>query len=148
MKPQNGSNDNPPNFPLRREKRNVYIGGRRTTLSFEHYVWESLDALGRYESQTIDEICSEIVAHYHGDENISTIIRYLVLEATRIRIMAEMQALSGDDLHENVMPFPSPLYAAMAKLNSSHLASIDDTHLPAAERNPSHRQSSGARRLP
>lgn len=130
MKPAKGSNDNPLNFPLKREKRNVYIGGRRTTLSFECYVWEALDELGRYESQTVDAICSAIVANYQGDENISTVIRYLVLEATRIRVAAEMQTLGGQELHENVMPFPSPLYAAMAKLNTPHLASTGERHLP------------------
>jgi predicted DNA-binding ribbon-helix-helix protein len=128
----------PSSFPLLREKRNVYIGNRRTTLSFEWYVWEALEELGRYESQSVDEICSQIVANYRGGENISTVIRYLVLEATRMRVMAEMQAWRGDDLHENVMPFPSPLYAAMAKLNSSHQVNIDAEHLPFEERNQQH----------
>ncbi|XDZ65441.1 ribbon-helix-helix domain-containing protein [Alphaproteobacteria bacterium LSUCC0684] len=139
MKPDKRSNGVPSNFPLKREKRNVYIGGRRTTLSFEIYVWEALEELSRYESQSVDAICSEIVDNYRGDENISTVIRYLALEATRIRVMAELQALSGGDFHENVMPFPSPLYAAMAKLNTPYLASNDAKPLPSEKRNPSHR---------
>jgi len=138
MKPKN-TKDTSSNFPLRREKRNVYIGDRRTTLSFECYVWEALEELGRYESQSVDEICSQIVANYRGDENISTVIRYLVLEATRMRVMAEMQVWRGDDLHENVMPFPSPLYAAMAKLNLPHQLNTDAKHLPSEELNRQHR---------
>jgi predicted DNA-binding ribbon-helix-helix protein len=126
-------------FPLRREKRNVYIGDRRTTLSFECYVWEALEELGRYESQSVDEICSQIVANYRGDENITTVIRYLVLEATRMRVMAEMQVWRGDDLHESVMPFPSPLYAAMAKLNLPHQSNTDAKHLPSERWNQQHR---------
>jgi len=125
-------NNDPPNFPLKREKRNVYIGNRRTTLSFEYYVWEALEETSRYESQSIDMICSEIVANYTGRENISTVIRYLVLEATRLRMEAEIEARQKGGLQENSIPFPSPLYAALAKLNHPHQADSGAKRLPAA----------------
>ncbi|MCE2517529.1 MAG: ribbon-helix-helix domain-containing protein, partial [Alphaproteobacteria bacterium] len=46
--------------PLKKIKKNVYIEGRRTSMSFEDYIWEQLERLGHEENMTVDEICTEI----------------------------------------------------------------------------------------
>ena len=39
--------------PMHREKRNVYINGKRTSLSIEAYIWAEIDHLSASESITI-----------------------------------------------------------------------------------------------
>lgn len=43
-----------------RLRRNVTIGGRRTSVSLEHHVWEGLLDVCRRESIGIDALCTEV----------------------------------------------------------------------------------------
>ena len=56
--------------PMKKLKKNVYIDGRRTSMSFESYIWEQLERLGHEESLTVDELFSTIEASRPDDLNI------------------------------------------------------------------------------
>ncbi|MEK9595569.1 MAG: ribbon-helix-helix domain-containing protein [Rhodospirillaceae bacterium] len=45
---------------LDRSRRNVFIGDRRTSVSLEILVWESLVDVCRREEISLDEICTEV----------------------------------------------------------------------------------------
>ena len=70
---------------LRREKRNVYVGTKRTTIAVEGYVWSALEKIASEEGRTIDEICSDINSRYSGSESLSTAIRFLSHEVVRLK---------------------------------------------------------------
>ena len=44
----------------RRLKRNVRVGGRRTTIVLEAYVWDSIDSMLDREGTTLDRLCAEV----------------------------------------------------------------------------------------
>ena len=44
----------------RRLKRNVRVGGRRTTIVLEGYVWDSIDSMLDREDATLDRFCADI----------------------------------------------------------------------------------------
>ena len=44
----------------RRLKRNVRVGGRRTTIVLEAYVWDSIDSMLEREDLTLDSFCGEV----------------------------------------------------------------------------------------
>ena len=44
----------------RRLKRNVRVGGRRTTIILEAYVWDSIDSMLDREGTSLDRFCAEV----------------------------------------------------------------------------------------
>jgi predicted DNA-binding ribbon-helix-helix protein len=100
--------------PLKKIKRNIYIQGRRTSMSFERYIWEQLDRLSREENMTVDQVFSEIESIRPQHLNISTVIRYIVVTISNMR---ESPA-SGNIFEMNEPPqhFPSALYTVLAKM--------------------------------
>ena len=44
----------------RRLKRNVRVGGRRTTIVLEAYVWDSIDSMLDKEAVSLDEFCAHV----------------------------------------------------------------------------------------
>jgi len=44
----------------RRLKRNVRVGGRRTTIVLEAYVWDSIDSMLGKEAVSLDEFCAQV----------------------------------------------------------------------------------------
>ena len=44
----------------RRLKRNVRVGGRRTTIVLEAYVWDSIDSMLDREGTSLDRFCAEV----------------------------------------------------------------------------------------
>ena len=100
--------------PLIREKRNIYIGRNRTSLSFEQYVWENIDRIAREENISVDDICSKIEALRNKSYTLSTLIRYLVHEVTDLR--PDIVSDDGLDLGESSHPFPSPLHVVLGKI--------------------------------
>ena len=119
--------------PLRKIKKNIYIKGRRTSMSFEDYVWEQLEHLGHQENMTVDEICTEIELRRPEDLNISTVIRYLTVT---ISTMRETQSADvGFELNETARSFPSALHTVLAdvdryadEISLNHKARNDGTH--------------------
>ena len=100
--------------PLLREKRNVYIGRNRTSLSFESYVWDNIDRIAREENISVDDICSKIEGLRGENRTLSTLIRYIVHEVTDLR--PNIGAHCDGALAEASATFPSPLYVALGKL--------------------------------
>ena len=102
------------NNPLMREKRNIYIGRNRTSLSFETYVWENIDRIAKDEGLSVDDICSKIDEFRGKKGTLSTLIRFIVHEVTHMRV--EVPVEEEETLAERGQPFPSPLYMALTKL--------------------------------
>ena len=101
--------------PLRREKRNVYINGKRTSLSIETYIWAELDRISVEENLTIDDLCSKIDECRNKKINLSAVIRFLTLQvnaASRHKHHGE----TIDSLAEPPMAFPSPFYVALESI--------------------------------
>ena len=44
----------------RRLKRNVRVGGRRTTIVLEAYVWDSIDSMLDREGVSLDTFCTDL----------------------------------------------------------------------------------------
>ena len=103
---------------LRREKRNVYVGTKRTTIAVEGYVWSVLEKIASEEGRTIDEICSDINSRYSGSESLSTAIRFLSHEVVRLKGQETGFAANDDEMQEQTSSFPSPYHRALSSLNS------------------------------
>ncbi|CAI8409351.1 MAG: Uncharacterised protein [SAR116 cluster bacterium MED-G04] len=103
---------------LRREKRNVYVGTKRTTIAVEGYVWSALEKIASEEGRTIDEICSDINSRYSGSESLSTAIRFLSHEVVRLKGQETGFAANDDEMQEQTSSFPSPYHRALSSLNS------------------------------
>ena len=100
--------------PLERQKRNIYIGDNRTSLSLEQYVWDSIDRIAREENISVDDICSEVEALRVENYTLSTLIRYIVHEITDLR--QDITSQHDFNIAETSHPFPSPLYVALGKI--------------------------------
>ena len=103
---------------LRREKRNVYVGTKRTTIAVEGYVWSALEKIASEEGRTIDEICSDINSRYSGSESLSTAIRFLSHEVVRLKGQETGFAANDYELQEQTSSFPSLYHRALSSLNS------------------------------
>jgi predicted DNA-binding ribbon-helix-helix protein len=103
---------------LRREKRNVYVGTKRTTIAVEGYVWSALEKIASEEGRTIDEICSDINSRYSGSESLSTAIRFLSHEVVRLKGKETGFAANDYEMQEQTSSFPSPYHRALSSLNS------------------------------
>ncbi|MBF0093625.1 MAG: ribbon-helix-helix domain-containing protein [Alphaproteobacteria bacterium] len=42
------------------ESRNVYVGGRRTSIRLEPEMWDALEDICRREKMTVNEFCSKV----------------------------------------------------------------------------------------
>ena len=103
---------------LRREKRNVYVGTKRTTIAVEGYVWSVLEKIASEEGRAIDEICSDINSRYSGSESLSTAIRFLSHEVVRLKGQETGFAANDYEMQEQTSSFPSPYHRALSSLNS------------------------------
>ena len=67
----------------RRLKRNVRVGGRRTTIVLEAYVWDSIDSMLDREGVPLDRFCAEIdVIRQHS--SMASSARLVVLTYFRL----------------------------------------------------------------
>ena len=108
--------DAAPQNPMRREKRNVYINGKRTSLSIETYIWAEIDHLSANENITIDEFCSKIDDYRDKRFSLPSVIRYI-----SVLINANNPLSQGSvhgELAEARMTFPSPFYMAFEKIRN------------------------------
>ena len=67
----------------RRLKRNVRVGGRRTTIVLEAYVWDSIDSLLDKEAVSLDTFCAHVDnARWHS--SMASSARLVVLAYFRL----------------------------------------------------------------
>ncbi len=107
--------------PMHREKRNVYINGKRTSLSIEAYIWAEIDQLSARENITIDEFCSKIDEYRDKRFSLPSVIRYISVLINANRSGAPVGAIQGashGEMTETPMTFPSPFYMALEKIRN------------------------------
>ena len=107
--------------PMHREKRNVYINGKRTSLSIEAYIWAKIDHLSASENITIDEFCSKIDEYRDKRFSLPSVIRYIsvLINANRSDSpIGSVQGASHGEMAETPMTFPSPFYMALEKIRN------------------------------
>ena len=107
--------------PMHREKRNVYINGKRTSLSIEAYIWAEIDQLSARENITIDEFCSKIDEYRDKRFSLPSVIRYISVLINANRSGAPVGAIQGashGEMAETPMTFPSPFYMALEKIRN------------------------------
>ena len=67
----------------RRLKRNVRVGGRRTTIVLEAYVWDSIDSMLDREGTSLDRFCDEVyIVRQHS--SMASSARLVVLAYFRL----------------------------------------------------------------
>ena len=107
--------------PMHREKRNVYIHGKRTSLSIEAYIWAEIDQLSAHENITIDEFCSKIDEYRDKRFSLPSVIRYIsvLINANRSNpAKGSIQGASQGEMAQTPMTFPSPFYMALEKIRN------------------------------
>ena len=107
--------------PMHREKRNVYINGKRTSLSIEAYIWAEIDLLSAHENITIDEFCSKIDEYRDKRFSLPSVIRYISVLINTNRgnpYMVDIQGTVQGEMAETPMTFPSPFYMALEKIRN------------------------------
>ena len=67
----------------RRLKRNVRVGGRRTTIVLEAYVLDSIDSMLDKETVSLDEFCAH-VEHARRNSSMASSARLVVLADFRL----------------------------------------------------------------
>ena len=105
--------------PMHREKRNVYINGKRTSLSIEAYIWSEIDQLSARENITIDEFCSKIDEYRDKRFSLPSVIRYISVLINTNRSnspIGSVQGASQGEMAETPLTFPSPFYLALEKI--------------------------------
>ena len=67
----------------RRLKRNLCVGGRRTTIVLEAYVWDSIDSMLDREGTRLDRFCAEVdIVRQHS--SMASSARLVVLAYFRL----------------------------------------------------------------
>ena len=104
------------NDSLKIERRNVYIGNRRTTLALEQYFWKILEGISFDENKTIDEILTSISEALGKDDRLTPTIRYIVNQT----MMYQAEGETGNEqMGESPPKFPSAFHQAMDSLNDN-----------------------------
>ncbi len=107
--------------PMHREKRNVYINGKRTSLSIEAYIWAEIDQLSARENITIDEFCSQIDEYRDKRFSLPSVIRYISVLINANQSNPHIENVQGaiqGEMAETPLTFPSPFYMALEKIRN------------------------------
>lgn len=104
------------NDALRMERRNVYIGDRRTTLALEHYFWKTLEGISFVENMTIDEILTTINEARRNQTRLTATVRYVINQT--VQIQYESEDITSE-FGESKPIFPSAFHQAMDTLNNT-----------------------------
>lgn len=83
----------------RRLKRNVRVGGRRTTIVLEAYVWDSIDSMLDKESVSLDDFCDH-VDHARRHSSMASSARLVVLAYFRLLEQVNSPPFVGPDLQQ------------------------------------------------
>lgn len=66
------------------KKRNVFIGGRRTSVTLEPQVWSILQDVAELQKCTVHELCSFIYERKSSDSSLASAIRVFLLSYLHI----------------------------------------------------------------
>lgn len=72
----------PPSEDLKAIRRNVYVAGRRTSVSMEPVMWDSLQEIGRREALTRNQLCS-LVDKRRGGAGLTPALRVFIVSYFR-----------------------------------------------------------------
>ena len=94
-----------------RQKRNIRLSGKRTTMVLEPYVWQSVDAILSREEMTLDEFC-QLIDNARIHSSLASATRIVVL--TYFRLLTNLHNPPFWDIEDRaVMPsathFSAPL---------------------------------------
>jgi predicted DNA-binding ribbon-helix-helix protein len=115
-----------PAHPMEREKRNIYISGKRTSLLLETYIWRELDRLSLDENITLDEICTSIDQCRDPNFNLTTVIRYLTMKVHTLKDQSHHRSPRPKEMAEAPMAFPSAFYKALENIRDLSHANLND----------------------
>ena len=95
-----------------RQKRNIRLAKKRTTMVLEPYVWQSVDAIIEREDITLDEFCQAVdQARIHS--SLASATRMIVL--TYYRLLTNLHNPPFWDIDDStVMPSTSHFSAPMS----------------------------------
>ena len=103
----------------RRLKRNVRVGGRRTTIVLEAYVWDSIDSMLDKEAVSLDEFCAQ-VDHARQHSSMASSARLVVLAYFRLLEQVNSPPFVDPELHhlrrEGLLRAPQPAGAPVPLL--------------------------------
>jgi len=111
--------------PMEREKRNIYINGKRTSLLLETYIWRELDKLSLDENISLDEICTSIDQCRDPNFNLTTVIRYLTMKIHMIEDQSHQHSRQKE-MAETPMVFPSAFYVALESIRDLSHANFNE----------------------
>lgn len=108
-----------------RQRRNVTLGSRRTSVSLEDQVWEGLTEICRREEIGLDELCTAVEIR-RVDSSMSSALRVFLL--TYFRHAAELlESSSGPQSGLAQGPqaaFPSLLDAALERFHAEQKSAV------------------------
>lgn len=106
---------------LDRSRRNVFIGDRRTSVSLEILVWESLVDVCRREEISLDEICTEVEDRRVSSSMSSSLRMFLLIYYKFLVEIAEGRAPRG-----RVGAAPNALKETLKRLAAEQLRHADN----------------------
>lgn len=111
-----------------RQRRNVTLGSRRTSVSLEQQVWNGLTEICRREEIGLDELCTAVEAR-RVDSSMSSALRVFLL--TYFRHAAEMfESRPGDGSGQgngSQATLPSLLEATLQRFHAEQKAAAGRT---------------------
>lgn len=103
---------NPTAKQVDRQKRNIRLAGKRTTMVLEPYVWQSVDAILSREDISLDEFC-QLIDNARIHSSLASATRILVL--TYFRLLANLHNPPFWDIDDRaVMPSPTHFSAPLS----------------------------------
>ncbi|MCR9176553.1 MAG: ribbon-helix-helix domain-containing protein [Alphaproteobacteria bacterium] len=99
-----------------RQRKNVMLGNRRTSVSLEDQVWDGLTEVCRREEISVDELCTKVERLRVGS-SMSSALRVFLMTYFRM-LMENLEApavATQSGLSEQRAPFSSALEAALGR---------------------------------
>lgn len=117
--PRTGPRPNPASTG-RRLKRNVRIGGRRTTIVLEAYVWDCIDSMLAREAVSLDDFC-QWVDRVRSQSSMASAARLVVLTYYRLLEQINQPPFIDEDVKRlqraNMLRAPIPAEPPVPMLN-------------------------------
>ncbi len=95
-------------------RRNVYVAGRRTSVSMEPVMWDSLKEIGEREGMTANQLCTLIDAKRRG-AGLTAAIRVFIISYYRVLLLEAGQPAPPQPRRRSTMAKLSSLLAAALK---------------------------------
>jgi predicted DNA-binding ribbon-helix-helix protein len=108
-----------------RQRKNVMLGERRTSVSLEDQVWDGLTEVCRREEISIDELCTRVEGLRIGS-SMSSALRVFLMTYFRMLMEHLEEPMSGGTpgLADRRAPFPSALEAAFERFQVEQEAAL------------------------